>query len=82
MNVLVVDFQTLMLWEVGEQGNQAQGVVKVAESIWECWISLSYHMAERVLWPLFKVILSFLELFLAQVFLVFFQMRLDISKFI
>ena len=63
-NILVSDFETLMLWEIGEKRNEAKCVIHIFESILERWVPFSDNMAESVSWSLLLQFFSELELLL------------------
>jgi len=82
LDVFVGNFEALMLWEVGEQRDEAKGVVHVSQGILECRIALSDHVAQGILGHLLHVILCLLEFPLSLIFLVFLEVCFYVSEFL
>ena len=71
-----------MLWKLGVQGDQAEGVVEVSECVDEGWVAVLDNGRQAVLRGLPEVLLSLFDLAPSEVLLVSLQMGLDGSELV
>jgi hypothetical protein len=80
LKLFLVDLECQMLRELGEERDEAESVVQVAQGIDERGVSVFDHRSERIPWRLLQMLLGELDFTASEELLVLFQVGLNVSE--